>query len=145
MRVVLQRVARASVDVGGRTVGSIGRGYCLLVGFTHGDTAAQVEWMADKISGLRLFSDPEGKMNLGLADAAGEVLVVSQFTLYGDASKGRRPSFIDAARPEEAIPLYERFVAALRERGLRVATGEFGAAMTVALANDGPVTLVLER
>jgi D-tyrosyl-tRNA(Tyr) deacylase len=101
--------------------------------------------MADKISGLRLFADPEGKMNLGLVDVGGEVLVVSQFTLYGDAAKGRRPSFIDAARPEHATPLYERFVAALREQGLTVATGEFGAMMEVELVNDGPVTLWLER
>ena len=101
--------------------------------------------MADKISGLRLFGDPEGKMNLGLADVGGSVLVVSQFTLYGNAEKGRRPSFIDAARPELAIPLYERFLATLRERGLKVESGEFGAMMDVELVNDGPVTLWLER
>jgi D-tyrosyl-tRNA(Tyr) deacylase len=101
--------------------------------------------MADKVAGLRLFSDAEGKMNLGLDDVGGAVLVVSQFTLYGDAQKGRRPSFIDAARPEQAIPLYERFVAMLRERGLRVETGEFGAMMDVELVNDGPVTLSLEK
>ena len=101
--------------------------------------------MADKVAGLRLFTDAEGKMNLGLDDVGGAVLVVSQFTLYGDAQKGRRPSFIDAARPELAIPLYERFVAMLRERGLRVETGEFGAMMDVELVNDGPVTLSLEK
>ncbi len=101
--------------------------------------------MADKISGLRLFGDPEGKMNLGLADVGGSVLVVSQFTLYGNAEKGRRPSFIDAARPEAAIPLYDRFIAALRDRGLKVESGEFGAMMDVELVNDGPVTLWLER
>jgi len=145
MRVVLQRVSRASVTIAGRVVGAIGTGFCLLVGFTHGDTAAQVDWMAEKVSGLRLFSDPEGKMNLGLADVRGAVLVVSQFTLYGDAGKGRRPSFIEAARPEVAIPLYEAFVAALRARGLAVQTGEFGAMMEVELLNDGPVTLILER
>lgn len=145
MRVVLQRVSEASVTVDGRVAGAIGRGFCLLVGFTHGDGTAQVDWMADKVAGLRIFSDAEGKMNLGLADVAGEVLVVSQFTLYGDASKGRRPSFIDAARPEKAIPLYEAFVAALGARGLTVATGEFGADMQVALRNDGPVTLILDR
>jgi D-tyrosyl-tRNA(Tyr) deacylase len=115
------------------------------VGFTHGDDVAQLEWMADKVHGLRLFADTEGKMNLGLEDVGGQVLVVSQFTLYGDAQKGRRPSFIDAARPEVAIPLYERFIALLRERGLHVETGEFGAMMDVALVNDGPVTLWLEK
>jgi D-aminoacyl-tRNA deacylase len=145
MRVVLQRVSKAAVRIDGRVVGSIGAGFCLLVGFTHSDTTTQVEWMAEKISGLRLFSDAEGKMNLGLAEVGGKVLVVSQFTLYGDAEKGRRPSFIDAARPETAIPLYESFVAALRERKLEVATGRFGAMMEVELVNDGPVTLVLER
>ena len=121
------------------------RGFCLLVGFTHADTAAQVDWMAEKVAGLRLFSDSEGKMNLGLQETGGAVLVVSQFTLYGDAAKGRRPSFIDAARPETAIPLYERFVGALRGAGLEVATGEFGADMQVTIQNDGPVTLILDR
>jgi D-tyrosyl-tRNA(Tyr) deacylase len=101
--------------------------------------------MAEKVSGLRLFSDSEGKMNLGLDEVGGGVLVVSQFTLYGDASKGRRPSFVDAARPEVAIPLYQRFVSDLRARGLEVATGEFGASMTVEIENDGPVTLILDR
>lgn len=145
MKVVLQRVTRASVAIGARRVGAIEKGFCLLVGFTHSDTAEQVTWMAEKIVGLRLFGDAEGKMNLGLAEAGGAVLVVSQFTLYGDASKGRRPSFIEAARPEVAIPLYERFCAELRARGLEVATGEFGAMMEVEIVNDGPVTLVLER
>jgi D-tyrosyl-tRNA(Tyr) deacylase len=145
MRVVLQRVARASVAIDGRIAGEIGRGFCLLVGFTHDDTAARVDWMADKVAGLRLFSDAEGKMNLGLSEVGGAVLVISQFTVYGDAGKGRRPSFIDAARPETAVPLYERFIAALRERGLKIATGEFGAEMQVELVNDGPVTLILER
>jgi D-tyrosyl-tRNA(Tyr) deacylase len=145
MRVLLQRVSKASVTIDGRVAGAVGRGFCLLVGFTHGDTDAQVDWMADKISGLRLFSDAEGKMNLGLAEVQGAVLVISQFTLYSDASKGRRPSFIDAARPETAIPLYERFVAALRARGLETATGEFGADMQVEIHNDGPVTLILDR
>ena len=145
MRVVLQRVARASVAIDGRTVGEIGPGFCLLVGFTHADTDAQVAWMAEKVVGLRLFGDAEGKMNLGLAEVGGGILVVSQFTLYGDAAKGRRPSFIDAARPEVAIPLYERFVAELRAKGVTVATGEFGADMQVEILNDGPVTLLLER
>jgi D-aminoacyl-tRNA deacylase len=145
MRVVLQRVSRASVVIGGREAGAIGRGFCLLVGFTHGDTADRVDWMADKVAGLRLFADAEGKMNLGLAEVAGALLVISQFTLYGDAGKGRSPSFIEAARPETAIPLYQRFVAALRSRGLVVATGEFGADMQVEIHNDGPVTLILDR
>jgi len=145
MRVVLQRVSKASVTIDGRVAGAIGRGFCLLVGFTHGDATEQVDWMADKVTGLRLFSDADGKMNLGLAEVRGAVLVISQFTLYGDAGKGRRPSFIDAARPETAIPLYERFVAALGARGLEVATGEFGADMLVEISNDGPVTLILDR
>ena len=145
MRVVLQRVSQASVTIEGRVAGAIGRGFCLLVGFTHGDTVAQVDWMADKVAGLRLFSDQEGKMNLGLEDVGGALLVVSQFTLYSDASKGRRPSFIDAARPEVAIPLYERFLSVLSSRGLNVAAGEFGADMLVEIHNDGPVTLILDR
>lgn len=145
MRVVLQRVARATVTIDGRMAGAIGRGYCLLVGFTQSDTVDQVTWMADKVAGLRIFADAEDKMNLSLGEVGGAVLVVSQFTLYGDASKGRRPSFVDAARPETAIPLYERFIAELRARGLQVETGEFGAMMQVELVNDGPVTLVLER
>lgn len=145
MRCVLQRVSRAQVTIDGRVAGAIGAGYCLLVGFTHADGPAQVDWMAEKVAGLRLFADDDGKMNRALAEVGGAVLVISQFTLYGDAGKGRRPSFIDAARPEVAIPLYDRFVAALRATGLTVATGEFGAMMAVELVNDGPVTLMLER
>jgi D-tyrosyl-tRNA(Tyr) deacylase len=145
MRVVLQRVSRAEVRVGERVTGRIDRGFLLLVGFTHSDGEAEVGWMADKVVGLRLFADADDKMNLALGDVNGGLLVVSQFTLYGDAVKGRRPSFIDAARPETAIPLYERFVALLRERASRVETGEFGAMMDVELVNDGPVTLLLER
>jgi D-tyrosyl-tRNA(Tyr) deacylase len=149
MRVLLQRVSRAEVRVkdeqGVRVAGSIERGFALLVGFAHADTTEQVDWMATKVEGLRLFTDPDGKMNLSLADVGGAILVVSQFTLYGDASKGRRPSFIDAARPETAIPLYEAFIGALRQRGITVACGEFGADMDVDLVNDGPVTLWLER
>jgi D-aminoacyl-tRNA deacylase len=117
----------------------------VLVGFTHDDGEAELVWMAEKIVGLRIFSDAEDKMNLSLSEVGGALLVVSQFTLYGDAVKGRRPSFIDAARPEVAIPLYERFVGLLRERGIPVETGEFGAMMDVELVNDGPVTLWLER
>jgi D-tyrosyl-tRNA(Tyr) deacylase len=145
MRVVLQRVSHASVTIGDQVVGSIDRGFCLLVGFTHGDTNSQVDWMAEKVAGLRLFNDAEGKMNLGLDEVGGALLVISQFTLYGDASKGRRPSFIDAARPEIAVPLYQRFLSALRSRGLTVAAGEFGADMAVEIHNDGPVTLILDR
>jgi D-tyrosyl-tRNA(Tyr) deacylase len=145
MRVVLQRVSRAEVRVAGRVTGRIDRGFLLLVGFTHTDGEDALVWMADKVVGLRLFGDADEKMNLALADVGGALLVVSQFTLYGDAAKGRRPSFIDAARPETAIPLYERFVALLRERADRVETGEFGAMMDVDLVNDGPVTLLLER
>ena len=150
MRVLLQRVSRAEVRVAGtqrepRVTGRIGRGFLVLVGLTHEDGDEQLEWMADKVLGLRLFGDAEGKMNLSLADIDGALLVVSQFTLYGDARKGRRPSFIDAARPETAIPLYDRFVALLRERGGHVETGEFGAMMDVELVTDGPVTRWLER
>lgn len=117
----------------------------MLVGFTATDTPEHVSWMAEKIVGLRVFADAEEKMNLSLSDVAGAVLVVSQFTLYGDASKGRRPSFIDAARPDVAIPLYERFITVLRAAAIRVETGEFGAMMDVELVNDGPVTIWLER
>ena len=145
MRVLLQRVSRAEVRVGGAVIGRVGTGLLALVGFTHGDGEEQLAWMADKIIGLRIFGDSEQKMNLGLTDVGGGILVVSQFTLYGNAEKGRRPSFIDAARPEQAIPLYERFVAVLRERGVPTETGEFGAMMDVELVNDGPVTLWLER
>ena len=146
MKVVLQRVARARVTVDDRVVGEVERGHLLLVGFRAGDGEAQIDWMADKVLGLRVFPDAEGKMNLGLDEAGGDLLVVSQFTLYGDTRKGRRPSFVDAAPPELAIPLYERFVEVLRARAPgRVETGEFGAMMQVELVNDGPVTLVLER
>ncbi|MCE2942227.1 MAG: D-aminoacyl-tRNA deacylase [Gemmatimonadota bacterium] len=149
MRVLLQRVSRAEVRVrdegGARVAGRIGRGFCLLVGFTHADTGEQVRWMAEKVAGLRLFADADDRLDLALGDVGGAVLVVSQFTLYGDARKGRRPSFVDAARPEVAAPLYEAFVAALRGLGLEVATGSFGATMDVEIVNDGPVTLWLER
>ena len=145
MRVVLQRVSRASVTVGGRVTGAVGRGFLLLAGFHPTDTADQVDWMAAKVAGLRLFPDSDGKMNLGLAEVEGGALVVSQFTLYGDTERGRRPSFVDAARPEQAIPLYERFLVQLRAAGVPVSAGEFGADMQVELLNDGPVTLILER
>lgn len=150
MRLLLQRVSRGEVrirtpDAEPRVAGRIGRGYVLLVGFTATDTDDHVTWMAEKVAGLRLFADADDKMNLALVDVGGALLVVSQFTLYGDASKGRRPSFIDAARPEIAVPLYEGFIQRLRETGFQVETGEFGAMMDVELVNDGPVTLWLER
>ena len=150
MRVLVQRVSRAEVRVrgstdGDRVTGRIGRGLLALVGFTEGDGESQVQWLAEKLVGLRIFADAEDKMNLSVAEAGGSILVVSQFTLYGDASRGRRPSFVTAARPDVAIPLYERFIAALREQGALVQTGEFGAMMDVELVNDGPVTLWLER
>jgi D-tyrosyl-tRNA(Tyr) deacylase len=145
MRVLLQRVSRAEVRIDGRVSGRIGAGYLVLVGFATADGEAQIEWMSDKLIGLRLFPDDDGRMNLPLTDVGGGLLVVSQFTLYGDVRKGRRPSFIDAAEPQHAERLYEAFVAALRERTARVETGEFGAMMEVDLVNDGPVTLWLER
>ena len=145
MRVLLQRVGRAEVRVGDRVTGRIGTGYLLLVGLRERDDERTLAWMAEKVIGLRLFADDEGKMNRALLEVGGALLVVSQFTLYGDARKGRRPSFVDAARPETAIPLYERFVALLRAAGAPVETGEFGAMMDVELVNDGPVTLWLER
>ena len=146
MRVVLQRVARAAVSMEGGTVGGIGPGLLLLVGFTGGDDDETLRWMADKIVGLRVFPDDQGLMNLDLTDVGGGLLVVSQFTLYGDTRKGRRPSFVKAAHPDRAIPLYERFLDLLRDRAPgEVATGVFGAMMKVELVNDGPVTLVLER
>jgi D-tyrosyl-tRNA(Tyr) deacylase len=139
-------VRTASVRVGGRLVGEIGVGQLLLVGFRDGDTTDPVEWMADKVVGLRIFQDDAGKMNRTLADVDGSILVVSQFTLYGDVRKGRRPSFIDAAPPETALRLYDHFVESLEtRRQSRVATGEFGAMMDVSLLNDGPVTLVIDR
>ncbi len=148
MKVVLQRVKRAEVRVEGRVTGKIGPGFLVLAGFAPTDTDAQLSWMADKILGLRVFADDQAKMNRDLSETGGSLLVVSQFTLYGDASKGRRPSFIDAAPPNLAIPLYEKFVALLREKAagkIPVETGEFGAMMNVELVNDGPVTLILER
>jgi D-tyrosyl-tRNA(Tyr) deacylase len=134
------------VTIDEKVVGEIGRGLVLLVGFTEGDDEAVLAWMAEKVVGLRVFNDDDGKMNLGLDEVGGSLLVVSQFTLYGDTRKGRRPSFVHAAPPEQAIPLYDRFLEILRTRAPgRVESGEFGAMMDVALVNDGPVTLVLER
>lgn len=145
MRVLLQKVSAAQVMVDGRVVGKIGRGFCLLVGVTHSDTTKEADWLTNKIAGLRVFADDAGKMNLSLADVDGELLVVSQFTLYGDAVKGRRPSFTAAARPEQAEPLCDYVVSRFREMGFRVGTGIFGAHMQVEIQNDGPVTLMLER
>jgi D-tyrosyl-tRNA(Tyr) deacylase len=146
VRVVLQRVSRARVTIDGRISGQIGTGYVLLAGFTTADNDETLRWMAGKVISLRLFADDHGKMNRDLAEIGGGILVVSQFTLYGDARKGRRPSFIDAAPPEQAIPLYDRFVELLRTVAPGpVETGEFGAMMDVELVNDGPVTLLLER
>ena len=144
-RALIQRVSQASVTVDGEKVGAIDRGYLVLLGVTHGDGREQTEWMAAKVAGLRLFADENGLTNLALADVGGAVLVVSQFTLYADARKGRRPSFTAAAPPEVAEPLVEQFVEALKVQGLPVQTGKFRAEMQVALVNDGPVTLVLER
>ena len=149
MRVLVQRVSRAEVriregDRPSRVSGRIGRGFVLLVGFTHADGEEALRWMAEKVVGLRIFTDAEDRMNLALGDVGGGLLVVSQFTLYGDTRKGRRPSFIDAAAPEHAVALYDRFVALARARGLEVATGVFQAMMDVELVNDGPVTLIVE-
>jgi D-aminoacyl-tRNA deacylase len=144
MRAVVQRVSSSRVVVAGEVVGAIGRGLLVLLGVRTADTAEQARWLADKVVGLRIFEDEQGKMNVSVADAGGSVLVVSQFTLYGDCSKGRRPSFIDAARPEVAEPLYEAFANAVRMQGVPVATGRFGAMMQVELVNDGPVTLILD-
>ena len=144
MRAVLQRVSRAAVVIDGETVGAVQRGLLVLLGVAEADTEKEARWLAEKVAGLRVFNDEAGKMNLGVADVNGGVLVVSQFTLYGDASKGRRPSFVAAAPPEVAVPLYEAFVNALRALGLPVATGRFGAMMQVELVNDGPVTLILD-
>ncbi|MDT8436521.1 MAG: D-aminoacyl-tRNA deacylase [Gemmatimonadota bacterium] len=145
MRVVVQRVRRASVTVDGRTVGRIGAGLLVLAGFAPGDGDEELAWMARKLAGLRIFRDDEGRMNRDVREAGGGLLVVSQFTLYGDANRGRRPSFVGAAPPEEADRLYRRFLELCRAEGVPVERGEFGAMMDVELVNDGPVTLVLER
>ena len=145
MRAAVQRVSQASVSVGGEVVGDIGRGVVVLVGVTHGDTEEQAEWLARKIAGLRIFEDNEGKMNASLLDADGAVLVISQFTLYADCRKGRRPRFTNAAMPEVAEPLVQHFAQALRDHGVPVETGVFGAHMLVEIHNDGPVTILLER
>jgi len=144
MRAIVQRVSEARIKIDGETVGEIGRGLLVLLGIAKSDAAEQARGLADKIVSLRIFSDAAGKMNLDLAEVSGAVLVVSQFTLYGDCSKGRRPSFIDASPPETAIPLYEAFINAVKAHGIPTATGRFGAMMQVDLTNDGPVTLILD-
>ena len=144
MRAVVTRVRHASVTIDGAVCGQIGQGFLILLGITHEDTEALALKLADKICSLRIFEDENGKMNVGLAEAGGELLVISQFTLYGSCKRGRRPDFLAAARPEIAIPLYERFVARCAENGFRVQTGEFGADMKVDSLNDGPLTLILD-
>ena len=144
MRAVVQRVSRASVTVEGEAVGSIGRGFLVLLGVAREDAPPDAEYLAEKVAGLRLFEDADGKMNLSLADVGGACLVVSQFTLYGDCRKGRRPSFVSAAPPEQAERLYEVFVETVRTHGISVATGRFRKHMYVELVNDGPVTLLLD-
>lgn len=144
MRAVLTRVKHASVTIGGQVKGRIGEGFLILLGVTHDDTEAQAVKLADKLTSLRIFEDEDGKMNRGLEVVNGEILVVSQFTLYGNCKKGRRPDFLAAARPEIAIPLYEKFVAVCRDKGFHVETGEFGAYMEVESLNDGPLTLVVD-
>ena len=144
MRAVVQRVSEASVAVDGKVVGQIGPGLCVLVGVAQGDTAADAEWLSTKVCELRIFEDEAGKMNLSVLDTKGALLAISQFTLLGDAQKGRRPSFTGAARPEEAQPLYAKFCALCRERGVKVEEGVFRATMQVRIVNEGPVTLILD-
>lgn len=144
MKAVVQRVTKGSVSVNGKTIGEIGRGLVILLGVRHGDSAADARYLAEKCANLRIFSDSEGKFNRSCLEVGGEMLVVSQFTIYGDTRKGRRPSFIESAPPAIAEPLYENFIMHLRELGLRVAKGEFGAMMNVEIHNDGPVTLIVE-
>jgi D-aminoacyl-tRNA deacylase len=144
MRAVLQRVSRAKVTVGGEIIGEIGRGWLVLLGIAPADGNQEIDWLAEKVGNLRAFADAEGKMNLSVQDVGGSVLVVSQFTLYGDCLKGRRPGFTGAAPPAVAEPLYEQFVVALKALGVPVATGRFAADMQVELVNDGPVTFVID-
>jgi D-aminoacyl-tRNA deacylase len=144
MRVVVQRSKQASVTVDGEIIGEITKGFVLLVGITHGDTAEDAKYVAEKIVNLRVFEDHEGKMNLSLSQIEGEILSISQFTLYGDCRKGRRPNFMEAAHPDHASVIYDQFNQFLRDQGVKVETGQFGAMMDVALINDGPVTLIVE-
>ncbi len=144
MRSVVQRVSRASVTINGEVVGSIGKGLVVLLGVHADDATTDIKWMADKLIHLRIFEDEEGKMNNSLFDIGGEMLIVSQFTLYGDCRKGRRPGYSTAARPEKAEPFYEQFVDHVQQSGIRTATGKFQAMMDVELVNDGPVTLMVD-
>ena len=144
MKLVIQRVSKAKVEVDNKTVGSIGKGFLVLVGITHTDTEKEADYLANKLCKMRIFEDENDKMNLSLKDVGGELLIVSQFTLYADCAKGNRPSFIEAARPEQATPLYEYFCKKCEEQGIKVEKGVFGAHMEVSLLNDGPVTIVLE-
>ena len=144
MRAVLTRVKHASVTIDGKVHGQIGEGFLILLGITHEDTEAQAVKLADKLTGLRIFEDENGKMNRGLEEVNGQLLIVSQFTLYGNCKKGRRPDFLAAARPEVAIPLYEKLVELCRAKGFHTETGEFGADMQVESLNDGPLTLVVD-
>ncbi|MBS4173660.1 D-aminoacyl-tRNA deacylase [Bacillus sp. FJAT-49736] len=144
MRVVLQRSKEASVEVNGNIVGEISKGFVLLVGITHSDTIEDAKYVADKIVHLRVFEDENEKMNHSLLDVGGQILSISQFTLYGDCRKGRRPNFMDAAKPDHAITIYNYFNECLKENGVEVETGEFGAMMDVKLINDGPVTIIVE-
>lgn len=145
MRAVVQRVTEGSVSVDGEVVGQIGKGLVILLGVRQGDTRTEARWLADKIANLRIFEDSDGKFNLSALDVRAEALVVPQFTLYGDASRGRRPSFTEAAHPKVAEPLCDNFANDLAEAGLTVETGEFGATMLVQIFNDGPVTIILDR
>ena len=145
MKIIVQRCSRAEVRINGKIMGKIGKGFVLLVGITHSDTREDADFLAKKVAGMRIFEDAEGKMNLSLAEVGGQILSISQFTLYGNARKGNRPSFIEAARPEVAEPLYEYFNQVLREQyGLHVETGRFGAYMQVDFVNDGPVTIIVD-
>ncbi len=144
MRAVIQRVKYSSVSVDGEIVGKIDQGFTVLLGVTHGDGEKEINWLANKIKDLRVFEDADGKMNLGLEEVKGELLVISQFTLYGNCIKGRRPGFVDAARPELAEPLYEKFVEKCRSFGIKTECGKFGADMKVEILNDGPVTLIID-
>ena len=144
MRAVVIRVSRADITINGEKGGNIGKGLLVLLGINHEDTEKECKYLAEKCIGLRIFEDENGKMNKGLTDVCGEIMLVSNFTLYADCSHGKRPSFINAARPEQAIPLYEKFKDVLRENGVSFVTGEFGADMQVSLINDGPVTILLD-
>jgi len=145
MRALVQRVSQAHVEVDGNTVGGIGAGLAVLLGIRRGDSTTELQFVLEKCLNLRIFTDADGKMNRSLLECGGQLLIVSQFTLYGDCRKGRRPSFIDAAAPDESQPLYDQFIAAARARGIDVAAGIFGAAMQVHLINDGPVTVMIEK